>query len=679
MSRAGRLVQAATVDPGALGTAARAAAAVTACVAVGQAIDEPAFGLFAAMGAVNVAVADTGGPYAERMSAMVVGLAGICAALAAGAALSRTPWPAIAVLAVVAFLAGLIRAHGPVGAKVGLVTTLSFLLSSGLPGPWADVWQRPVSAAVGGLGTIVLVVWSWPLRPDRPARRSLVATFGAIATLAEACAGEDEPAIREARIRTRKAREELRRELDSLGGWRPGSDPSVVRLARLGLEATRLDASLGVLARMVVAEPGSLTAAAAGEAKAVAGVARSLATAVGAGGGAVELESLTRAEEVARQAQEQASRPTLVEAVLEVAADRCRAAARLAAETETPELLRPFLWRSPTAAFGEVAGTARRQLRPGSTGFRYAAQLAVATAAADSLSLAYGLERAYWAPLTATVVLQPVYGLTARRTVDRVIGTVAGALATALVLGVVSSDLVIDLLIFGAGFAAFLLLLRQVLRWAAVAVTALVLCLIETVDPSRWQLAKYRVLDTLVGAAVALAVAGLMRWRPDPLSTGRELALPVEAARNYLEAYLDDGADALDRRLVARRHLDDALARAEEVAGLLDPADAARAGELVQATRRFADAVQGLELVSSDPGSGLPTAIQAIGEQLVSALDELATSLERHGTPGLLPELEPPLRTVGHHAGSRPEDTLEGAQAARLVETARALAAAAAG
>ena len=365
--------------------------------------------------------------------------------------------------------------------------------------------------------------------------------------------------------------------------------------------------------------------------------------------------------------------------MLEVAADRCRAAARLAAETEAPELLRPFLWRSPTAAFGEVAGTARRQLRPGSTGFRYAAQLAVATAAADSLSLAYGLERAYWAPLTATVVLQPVYGLTARRTVDRVIGTVAGALATALVLGVVSSDLVIDLLIFGAGFAAFLLLLRQVLRWAAVAVTALVLCLIETVDPSRWELAKYRVLDTLVGAAVALAVAGLMRWRPDPLSTGRELALPVEAARNYLEA-VPRRRGRCARPATGRAPSSRRCSRAGRGGGRAPrpcrrgARRRARAGD--EALRRRGAGPRARVLRS---GLGAADGNPGDREQLVSALDELATSLERHGTPGLLPEFEPPLRTVGHHAGSRPEDTLEGAQAARLFETARALAAAAAG
>jgi hypothetical protein len=170
-----------------------------------------------------------------------------------------------------------------------------------------------------------------------------------------------------------------------------------------------------------------------------------------------------------------------------------------------------------------------------------------------------------------------------------------------------------------------------------------------------------------------------MRWRPDPLATGRELAQPVEAARDYLAAYLDDGPGVLDRRLAARRRLDDSLERTEEAAKLLDPSDAARAGELVRATRRFADAVQGLELVSTAPTVELPTGVQAVGEELVPALDTLAASLEQSGGPGSLPQLEPALARLRSRAGTWSKETIEGAQVTRLVETARGLAVAAAG
>jgi uncharacterized membrane protein YccC len=678
--RADALIKAATVDPGVLGTAVRAAVSVTACVAVGQALDEPTLGLFAALGAFNVAIADTGGPYSERMAAMVVGLTGIVAALAAGAAVSRSPWVAVGVLAVVAFLAGLVRSYGPVGAKVGLVTTVAFLLSSGIPGSWTAVWQRPLAAVVGGLATLLLVAWSWPLRPDVPARRRLVETFAAIADLAEACAAGDESAIQRARVATRTAREGLRRELDSLGAWRPGEDPSVVRLAMLGLEAGRLESSLGVLSRAVTAEDEPPTAETAEAARAVAEVGRMLAAAVVAGGGPVELDRLDRAQAALSSAPARGlgSSSTLAHAALELAGDHCRAAAGLARQSETPRVLRPFLWRSPATAFGGVAATVRRELTPGSTGFRYAAQLAVATAAAGALARSYGLDRAYWAPLTVTLVLQPNYGLTARRTVERIAGTLIGAFGSAALLGAVSGDVAIDLLIFAAALATLLLFQHQAFRWTALAITPLVLLLIETVDPSRWELAKYRVLDTLVGAAAAFAVAGLMRWRPDPLATGRELALPVAAARAYLAACLDDDPGALDRRLAAHRRVDDALARTEELAQVLDATGATRARNLVPATRRFADAVQGLELLSSARGTSLPTAVQAIGEQVGSALDELAASLEQSREPGWLPDFEGALHTVRVHAGGRPEDALEVGQAGRLIESAQAMASAAA-
>jgi uncharacterized membrane protein YccC len=679
VSRAGALVRAITVDPGALGTAVRAAATVAVCVAVGQAIDQPVLGLFAAIGALNVAVADTGGPYAERMASMVVGLAGICAALAAGAALSRTPWVAVAALAVVAFLAGLVRTYGPVGAKVGLVTTIAFLLSSGIPGPWSAVWQRPVASVAGGLGAILLMVWSWPFRPDRATRQRLEEAFTALARLAKACASGDAAEIKSARGATRTAREGVRRELDSLGAWSPTEDASVRRLADLGLEAGRLDASLCLLARALATE-GPPTPEVAASSLAVAEDAEAVAAALDERDTTLDSGSFHRPEEKAPSPPRPDSRPTLALAALALAREHSRTALALASRLETPVLLRPFMWRSASTAASGVARTVRLELRPGSTGFRHAVQLAVATAAANSIGLSYGLDRAYWAPLTATVVLQPSYRLTARRTIDRIVGTLVGALVGAAVLAEVSGEVGLDLLIFAAGLATFFFLARQANRASVVAMTMLVLCLIETIDPSSWELAKYRVVDTLVGAGAALVVAALLRWRPDSLATGRELALPVEAARDYLAACLDEEAapGTHESLLLARRRLDDALARTEGLAEPLDATGATRARNLVTATRRFADSAQVVELLAS--GSAAQEALlRSVCEQVIVALDELAGSLGQGAPAGVRPDFDPALRTLQTHATSGPDDSPELGQARRLVESAESMAAAAVG
>ena len=134
---------------GILASSVRAAAAVTIPLVVGQAVGEPIAGLFGSIGALNVVLADTGGPIVQRVAGMSAALAGVTATIALGTALSGHPWAAVPVMLAVGFAGGLVRQVGDTGARVGLVVPVAFVFGAGIPGA-GEVGERALAVLGGG-------------------------------------------------------------------------------------------------------------------------------------------------------------------------------------------------------------------------------------------------------------------------------------------------------------------------------------------------------------------------------------------------------------------------------------------------------------------------------------------------------------------------------------------------
>lgn len=116
------------------------------------------------------------------------------------------------------------------------------------------------------------------------------------------------------------------------------------------------------------------------------------------------------------------------------------------------------------------------------------------------------LDKAYWAPMTALIVLKPKYQLTRQRGFERLIGNVAGcAVATGLIFVLPALgwlDLV--LCVIGAGCAYVLIKARYAAFSLAVSFTAVMLLYVAHV--SMLQGAEQRVYATLLGGLIAIAV-----------------------------------------------------------------------------------------------------------------------------------------------------------------------------
>jgi protein translocase SecG subunit len=163
-----------------------------------------------------------------------------------------------------------------------------------------------------------------------------------------------------------------------------------------------------------------------------------------------------------------------------------------------------------------------------SNGVRIGLCLAVATAITVTM---HQPAHSFWLPLTTAVIVRPEYASVFVRTVNRVFGTVIGALLATGLLAVLSTG--IPLVVATALAVGFVVLSAPKLYGLSVigvTASALLSQSIGHADPGAL---THRLVDTLIGAAVAV-VFGYLLWpgaRRFPASTRLSMALP--AAHSY--------------------------------------------------------------------------------------------------------------------------------------------------
>jgi uncharacterized membrane protein YccC len=142
-------------------------------------------------------------------------------------------------------------------------------------------------------------------------------------------------------------------------------------------------------------------------------------------------------------------------------------------------------------------------------------------------------ENVYWILLTIVVIMRPGYGLTKERTLNRFIGTVAGGFLgflllsfgpTPLILGV----LTIFFLILGLSFNP------SNYKVGTLFITLHVLFIFAILNPTHNEIIIYRILDTLVGALLALFANHFFWPFWEFLNTNENIENSIKAIRNYI-------------------------------------------------------------------------------------------------------------------------------------------------
>jgi len=549
-------------------------------------------GTWMSLAGFSGAISDRGGAYTTRAAA-IAALTGFGAiAVFIGAVASHQLVFAVPLTFAIALVCALGRAWGNAGATVGGSVLNMFVISLAYPAATiASAFGRPGYAIAGGLWAALVALVLWPIRPYRPARLALADTLRKLADyvdeiakpLSSGQAGDD--ALPAGSYVVRAALENTRAVLAAIRRGRPGESGRGERLVVLSQTADQMFGNLIALVETVEAIPPAARDSVQQEriVTALRDVARvlrelgqrvedekqtgttavrfsgaplrdSLTTAGGGEGGMAASLSPDSADASAHYAHAAA----LLDRIAMFASV---ATANMAAldgthppipttTPETEELTEPRALLAPL----------RSVLAHDSLVFRHALRVAIVTSAAVLLAGSLRLSRGYWVTVTAVIILQPYTGVTTQRAVQRVIGTVLGGILTAG-LGALFHD-IRAILVLSFIFAAVSVAVLPINYTAFSIFLTPTFVLLAEASAGDWHLATVRVIDTMLGGALALLGARLLWPAPEWMRLPAYLASTLRANRDYLQTVVrsfPDRSDAAGEAMRARRR-DAALA-----------------------------------------------------------------------------------------------------------------------
>ena len=222
-------------------------------------------------------------------------------------------------------------------------------------------------------------------------------------------------------------------------------------------------------------------------------------------------------------------------------------------------------------------------LRLDSPVFRFALRVSMAI----SVGLAVGhwlpyAAHSYWIVLTIVIILRPTFSMTRQRRADRIIGTIIGCVITAIVIRFVHSNIVLMAILFLSIVATpTFIYLRY--RYTAIAVSLMILLQMHLVAPSNPNLVSERLIDTLIGAAVATVFSFVLaNWEYQSLPRLVRQVLNVNVSYMQASFALLQGKcfDDFAYRIERKRLMDSLAALSSALVRMLDePASKQRAVE----------------------------------------------------------------------------------------------------
>src|SRR5262249_10099662 len=129
----------------------RTTAAAMAPLIIGYLMGRPSLGTIAAIGALNVSLADIGGLYRSKAQAMAVATIGVSVAVFLATVPGSIAWLAPAIAFLVAAAGGLAGVFGNAADKISFSILGAFVIALGLPAGVLDAGERLLAVFGGGL------------------------------------------------------------------------------------------------------------------------------------------------------------------------------------------------------------------------------------------------------------------------------------------------------------------------------------------------------------------------------------------------------------------------------------------------------------------------------------------------------------------------------------------------
>ncbi len=537
----------------------RAALSVAVIVAVGTLLHQP-LAAVAALGALLTCLCDPGGPLRARLGPLL-GFAVLGAAAAGGFGLARAGGIAVALplAALAIFACSFARVFGQAGLQMGNLITVMVVI--GLDQPLAPRTAATVAGLflAGGFWASLLTLAIWRIHPYGPARRALASAYRALGLLADdlhallAAAATASPRVEEARwaahARTfrRAAREAIEAARTTVLGTLRARGPASRRGTEVLIRLEAADQAFGALIALsdsLEQETDPLPRAAAAQAlRRLRPLLRTLAT-------AIETDRFARTDRLAASLDEMerglASLPRddRVRVLFAAIAERLRIALTLATPTGAPIAAAD---RAPpgTGWWQRARDTIRSNLDRELLPLRHALRAALAAVPALGFTLVHPTPYGHWLTITLVLTMQPYFGLTWLRALERIGGTVAGGLVAAALAFVLHGPLAIAAALFP--LAVLSLSLRTVSYALFITtLTPMIVLLVELDLPgtSEPTIALMRALYTVAGGLLAVASC-LVLWPSfEPARVDGEVRAAIAAHARYAETLLAALVDA---------------------------------------------------------------------------------------------------------------------------------------
>ena len=315
--------------------------------------------------------------------------------------------------------------------------------------------------------------------------------------------------------------------------------------------------------------------------------------------------------------------------------------------------------RPPHLHLDNAWANLRANLTPRSSTFRHAARLGVTLALCTALYQIFRLpiERGYWIPMTAALVLRSDFITTFTRGSARLLGTLLGAvLTTLLVILLAPSSSLLLLVVILAAYLMYATLLANYTVFS-MATTMAVVFLLAFIRAPTLTTAADRALDTAIGGVLALLIYLLWpTWEQARVLANA--ANRLEKLACYLtlvmQAYADPGAPPIGA--FDKRHLDSRLARSNALGsvqralqepGTRQAAAAELAANILAAADNLARAVLALEAYLYDhPRHDTLPEVAEFSKALNQALTQIAAALRAEQPGTELPDLSTTLHRL---------------------------------
>ena len=541
----------------------------------------------ATLGAISASISDFPAPWRRKARMIAVGFSFAIVSTLAVQLVQGSPWALIPVIALEAFIAGLVAGYGRWALPLSMQTLIPLVFVLGLPPTdLAGALHNEALLIAGGFAYVAIAL-GLTMVTDAGGRRLM--TSESLREFADylravACfydAHIDWPEAYGAAIRQQAALSEQMQSARALLLDRPKASNERLRLAAtIGILLDCFDALIAAHAELAPLH--EIDAAAALRAR----------IAITLRAGALDLQHLSLDLLTHQTPHLPPDHALAIDSLRREAArleksggldaDELRAVAqttrrigaalghlrRLEQALGDDEIARAAIAEVDLSAFAARPSYNPRlllvHLTPNSPVLRFAARLALAMAAgAIATASLSGASHGNWVLLTIAVILRPGYGLTAQRRDDRVIGTLIGCVIAAAAVALAPLGLLV--VIQGLALAITHGFVRLRYRVASVGASIVALVSLHLINPSEAAPILTRLADTILGAALAQAFSLVWpRWEFNeaPQLAGRLQAQIVEFAK----VALSRGASDQDYRL-ARKSMIEAIAALSDSAG----------------------------------------------------------------------------------------------------------------